>query len=258
MTDPFAPQVFSIKADKILNAVTTGLKCGCFGTGNSLHFPSNVTWYYYETTMLLPCLNSACAMTWNNPCFWTLEIDIASNARVSEFPPPAVLAPMLSESHTLPCTRRSCFVIFRFMARGQSPITIVSFCSFELILSAGYTYQAIAKLSKFRLSLASRHVMWDRLHWNYIFISNFSYWKARQLASEIVATLSEQNISQASYFENSFFRIKQLTILFAAQKVYWFRVIHCYIVTQSNQSNCNSIILLPSDFANIFITLPSW
>jgi len=39
---PFEPQVLSIKTDKILNAVTAGLKCGCFGIGNSLHFPSNV------------------------------------------------------------------------------------------------------------------------------------------------------------------------------------------------------------------------
>jgi len=42
MTDPFAPQVLSIKADKILNAVTAGLKCRCFGRGNGLHFPSNI------------------------------------------------------------------------------------------------------------------------------------------------------------------------------------------------------------------------
>jgi len=43
MTDPFAPQVFSIESDKVLNAVTAGLKCRCFGTGNSLslHFPSS-------------------------------------------------------------------------------------------------------------------------------------------------------------------------------------------------------------------------
>jgi len=97
----------------------------------------------------------------------------------------------------------------------------------------------MAKLSKFRLYSATCQVTWDRLHWNYIFISNFSYWKARKLASEIVAALSEQNISQASYFENSISTIKQLTILFAAQKVYWFQVIHFYIAMQSNQSNCN-------------------
>jgi len=42
MTDRFAPQVLSIKVDKILNAVAAGLKYGCFWTGNSLHFPSNV------------------------------------------------------------------------------------------------------------------------------------------------------------------------------------------------------------------------
>jgi len=79
----------------------------------------------------------------------------------------------------------------------------------------------MTKLSKFRLSSASRQVMRVRFHWNYTFISNFSYWKARQLASKIVAVLSEQNISQASYFENSL-QIKQLTTLFAAQEVlYW-------------------------------------
>jgi len=38
---------------------------------------------------------------------------------------------------------------------------------------------------------------------------------ARQLASN----LSEQNVSQVSYFENSVFGIEQLTTLFAAQEV---------------------------------------
>jgi len=80
----------------------------------------------------------------------------------------------------------------------------------------------MTKLSTFRLSSASHQVTWDCFHWNYIFISTFSYWKARQLASDIVAMLSEQNISQASYFENSLFRNPQLTMLFAAQEVlYW-------------------------------------
>jgi len=112
--------------------------------------------------------------------------------------------------------------------------------------------------SKFRLSSASRQVTWVHFHWNYTFISNFSYWKARQLASKIVATLSEQSVSQASYFENCLFRIKQLTTLFAAQEVlYWFRVSHLYITMQCSQSNCNSIVLLRSDFASIFITPPS-
>jgi len=45
----------------------------------------------------------------------------------------------------------------------------------------------MTKLSKFRLSSTSHQVTWVRFHWNYIFISNFSYWKARQLASKIVA-----------------------------------------------------------------------
>jgi len=80
----------------------------------------------------------------------------------------------------------------------------------------------MTKLHKFRLSSASRQVMWVRFHWNYIFISNFSHWKALQLVSKIVAVLSEQNISQAFHFKNSLFRIKQLTALFTAQEVlYW-------------------------------------
>jgi len=102
----------------------------------------------------------------------------------------------------------------------------------------------MTKLSKFRLSSASRQVAWDRLHWNYIFMSNFSYWKVRQLASKIVATLSEQNLSQASYFENSLSRIKQLTMLFAAQEVlYWFRVIHFKIRAIAIQSFFSAVIL---------------
>jgi len=42
MTGPFVPQVLSIKADKISKAVIAGLECEWFGTGNSLHFPSNI------------------------------------------------------------------------------------------------------------------------------------------------------------------------------------------------------------------------
>jgi len=41
----------------------------------------------------------------------------------------------------------------------------------------------------------------------------------RQLASENVVTLSEQNISKALCFENSFFRIEQVTMLFSVQYV---------------------------------------
>jgi len=47
-------------------------------------------------------------------------------------------------------------------------------------------------------------------------------------------------------------------MLLAAQEVlYWFRAFHFYITMQCNQSNCNSVVLLCSDFASIFITLPS-
>jgi len=44
------------------------------------------------------------------------------------------------------------------MAKGQSSIMIVSFCSLALILSAVYTYYVMTKLSKFRLLSASRQV----------------------------------------------------------------------------------------------------
>jgi len=37
------------------------------------------------------------------------------------------------------------------MARGQSPITIVSFYGFGIILSAVYTYQIMTKFSRFRI-----------------------------------------------------------------------------------------------------------
>jgi len=57
--------------------------------------------------------------------------------------------------------------------------------------------------SKFRLFSASCQVTWVRFHTNYISISNFSFRKAQQLASKIVATLSQQNISLASDFEDS-------------------------------------------------------
>jgi len=42
MAGPFVLQALSIKADKISKAVTASLLCEWFGTGNSLHFPSNV------------------------------------------------------------------------------------------------------------------------------------------------------------------------------------------------------------------------
>jgi len=52
----------------------------------------------------------------------------------------------------------------------------------------------------------------------------------QQLASEIVVALSEQNISQALYFENSLFKIEQST-MFSVQKVlYWFRASQFYIM----------------------------
>ena len=47
---------------------------------------------------------------------------------------------------------------------------------------------------------------------------------------EILATLSEQDINQALYFQKNLFRIEQLTILFATQEIlHWFRVIRFYV-----------------------------
>jgi len=43
--------------------------------------------------------------------------------------------------------------------------------------------------------------------------------KVSTASLKIVSALSEQNISQAPYRENSLFRIKQLTMLFAAHEV---------------------------------------
>ena len=144
---------------------------------------------------------------------------------------------MLSESRTLPRTRRSCFIIFCFMARGQSPITIVSFCSFGLKFICCSHVLGYDKIKWVKFSSRSRLVTCVRFHWNLIFIRNFSYWKGRQLASKIVAALSEQNISQALCFENSLFRVKQLTILLAVQEV-------LYILISSNllmHMQCNVI-----------------
>jgi len=44
----------------------------------------------------------------------------------------------------------------------------------------------MTKLNKVKPSSGSRQVMRVRFHWSYIFTRNFSYWKVRQLASEIV------------------------------------------------------------------------
>jgi len=50
----------------------------------------------------------------------------------------------------------------------------------------------------------------------------------RQLASEIMVALPEQNISQAFCFEN---RIEQLRMLYSAHNVlYWFQLSHFYIM----------------------------
>jgi len=57
-----------------------------------------------------------------------------------------------------------------------------------------------------------------------------------------VVALSEQNISQALYIKNSFFRIKQLTMLFAAQKVILIssKLLLPYDVKSSEQLQTNS------------------
>ena len=101
---------------KISNAVTAGLWCRWFGTCNSRHIPSNVAQYYYETTTSLPCLNGACAMTWNNSHFWALYIDIASNARVSEFLPLAVPTTMQAKQSDVCTLPRSCRAVLHYFS----------------------------------------------------------------------------------------------------------------------------------------------
>jgi len=129
------------------------------------------------------------------------------------------------------------------MARGQCPIAIILFCSFGLnFVCCLHLLCYINKSSKFRSSSASRQVM------QVFNVRNFSYWKP---ASEIVVALSEQNISEALYFENSLFRIEQLTMLFSAQKVlYWFRVIKSKLTISSTTASverCLSKSLLHYD-----------
>jgi len=69
----------------------------------------------------------------------------------------------------------------------------------------------MTKLNKFRCSSGSCQATRVRFHWSYIFTKNISYWKVRQLASEIVVALSERNsISHVLYLENSPFRIEKL------------------------------------------------
>jgi len=48
-----------------------------------------------------------------------------------------------------------------------------------------------------------------------------------------------------------------MMLLAVQEGLYLFPVIHFCITIQSNQSNCNSIVLLRSVFASIFTTLPS-
>jgi len=50
-----------------------------------------------------------------------------------------------------------------------------------------------------------------------MFLQEIFIERSDSIASEIVVALSGQNSSQALYFENSVFRIEQLTMLFAVQ-----------------------------------------
>jgi len=66
-----------------------------------------------------------------------------------------------------------------------------------------------------------------------------------------VVALSEQNTTQAFYFQNSLFRIEQLTMLFAAHELlYWFHIIHFYIIKIIR----GIATQLFSDFASILVT----
>jgi len=130
----------------------------------------------------------------------------------------------------------SCFVIFCSMARRHSlQSRLFCFLVMAYILSAVYTYEIMTKLNKicfkFRPSSGSCLVPQVHFYWSYMFMKNFSYWKVQQLASDIVVTFSELHISHALHFENSLFKIEQLTMLFAAQEIlYWFQVIHFYMM----------------------------
>jgi len=64
MTDPFAPQVLSIKADdKTTNVVTAGTNAGVLEQATAYISLLTLLSTIMDTTTLLPCLNSACAVT---------------------------------------------------------------------------------------------------------------------------------------------------------------------------------------------------
>jgi len=118
----------------------------------------------------MPCLNSAYAVTWNNPRFWTLEVDIVSNARVSEFLTLAVPALMLSEPRTLLHT----VAILLYFASWREDILqsrLFPFCSFRINFICCLHLRDDDKI-KFKPFSAQHQVTWVRFHWNYIFISN--------------------------------------------------------------------------------------
>jgi len=55
----------------------------------------------------------------------------------------------------------------------------------------------MTKLINFKLSSASCQVTWARFHRKYIFISSFSYWKARRFASNcgcIIWTIYQSSV----------------------------------------------------------------
>ena len=69
------------------------------------------------------------------------------------------------------------------------------------------------------------------------FVTNSSYWKAQQLASQTAIALSEQNTQWSIVFQKHLYWNKQLTTLFVMQEaLYFFLIIHFYIMIQG-QSN---------------------
>ena len=162
MADPFVPQVGYSALKPIIKHQTLSLKVSNAGGLEQatacislLTLYSTITkqhrclvWMaaaqWHETIHVLNTLNWYCA---ERTCFWISACGSA-NSNASK----------TAKAGTLPRTRRSCFVIFRFVARGHSVQSrSFRFAVSAWILSAVYTYQVPTKSYRFSLGLTQCH-----------------------------------------------------------------------------------------------------
>lgn len=69
---------------------------------------------------------------------------------------------------------------------------------------------------------------------SYTFLTDFSHWKVRQLAIEIVIALSDQNTIHALYFTNSFTGMNSWWLYLLCKKSWWCHIIHFCIMVQNH------------------------